>query len=986
MGKNTKKLFGIPISDEVNSQLNARKEVLSKSDKSPNELMLLSNKGAWVRMSSGINVVPEEWQESYNYLSVPNTLESDRNKIISDLKKVGNLDAIENVLMGGTFRGKPPVSGSSTPQFFYRGGLNVDQKSLYDRGGSYDQSPEYGYRPMPGITGFKLKSKSAYGSLREAEVSIKVNSREQLNAIDKLYLRPGYDMLLEWGNSVYINKDKEISIEVNRRVLDRFLKGRSPQEIDEKIQSYKENTGYNYDAIVGKVINFDWSYNTDGSYDCTVKLITRGEIMESLSSNKHANRSNPLQKLSKDNLGSGPSDIDSKDTISLIINSLRWLKSSTIADLKKELKTDDKIYVIRKTLEGETSSDDGENDSEKSKNYHWFISLRDLLSCFNQLFIEKYSDGTPAVKFATDFNQATYVTNTLHISSDPGICGVPYSNNPNTLSYLWDNSPATPKDLYGSITPEVFQKAYKGVSKMHGDAYNKKSPLAIMVNLDHALDLQKSFLKEKKGNLSKQQALYTYVKKLLDDISSALGGINILDLHNDIEKNEWVVVDRNNFGPTEEKQPLPRIDIIGLKSSVTNFGLSSKISSAIATQLAIGATASGLKQRGVETLLKYNQQLINRYDFSPPAGTTMTIKDEENELDAIVKDIRNAYISYLAGNVYDKNEFSNLSIEYGLFISTVGAKIRRDKRTDNKPTFFPGLLPMDLNIDMDGVAGLKVGEAFTVNPSILPERYIDRIAFVITQIEHGVDGNNRWSTSLTCKMFNLPDTEVATEKEAREKQEAKDKRPKEKEVDTGKGGWLTPTNKPWSAAFISFAAKKGYSSFPGKTSHTKYAQALRSDSNWEILEAKKTKPKVGDIVLKPRAGNRINFADSKYSGFSHSDIVVAANGRNYTIIGGNVSNTVKKEERTANTGGYESPWVIVMRPKTAAVNIQAIVNACESEWRFWHLSESDRETQRRDRESSANIENSRGDALLTRLDSYWSEANTKWGGQITRDA
>ena len=290
MGKNTKKLFGIPISDEVNSQLNARKEVLSKSDKSPNELMLLSNKGAWVRLSSGINVVPEEWQESYNYLSIPNTLESDRNKIISDLKKVGNLDAIENVLMGGTFRGKPPVSGSSTPQFFYRGGLNVDQKSLYNRGGSYDQSPEYGYRPMPGITGFKLKSKSAYGSLREAEISIKVNSREQLNAIDKLYLRPGYDMLLEWGNSVYINKDKEISVEVNRRVLDRFLKGKSPQEIDEKIQSYKENTGYNYDAIVGKVINFDWSYNTDGSYDCTVKLITRGEIMESLSSNKHANQ------------------------------------------------------------------------------------------------------------------------------------------------------------------------------------------------------------------------------------------------------------------------------------------------------------------------------------------------------------------------------------------------------------------------------------------------------------------------------------------------------------------------------------------------------------------------------------------------------------------------------------------------------------------------------------------------------------------------
>ena len=109
-------------------------------------------------------------------------------------------------------------------------------------------------------------------------------------------------------------------------------------------------------------------------------------------------------------------------------------------------------------------------------------------------------------------------------------------------------------------------------------------------------------------------------------------------------------------------------------------------------------------------------------------------------------------------------------------------------------------------------------------------------------------------------------------------------------------------------------------------------------------------------------------------------------GTKYTIIGGNVGNTVKKQQKTANTGGYESPWVIVMRPKTASVNIQAMISACESEWRFWHLSQNDRDNQRRDRESAANVENSRGDALLTRLDSYWSAASTSWGGQITREA
>lgn len=993
MAKETGKLFGVAISDGVNKQLERRKNLLSKAERTPEELMLLSNRGAWIRLVSGINVVPKEHQERYQYLSVPNIAASDRDEIISSLKKVGNEEAKENILIGGTLYTKTKTEEREGKTYkktkpYLRDGLHTNQIGLADSSGTYDQSPSYGYRPMPGITSFKVASKSAYGALKEVEITIQVNSREQLDMVDMLYLRPGYDMLIEWGNASYIDSSGEPVIHANT-VFGDFLTAKPPSEIDTKIKEIKEKSEYNYDALIGKVINFTWNYTQEGTYECNLKIMTRGELIESLNANQHATKDSSLKKYSDKNNGAGSSDIDDKDTLSLLINSLRYIEDQTITDFKNELEDGDKITVVRSSeLKGETHSQDEE--SEGSKNYHWFMPLRDFLSVLNQRFLNKSTGKETTVRFSTDFRHGTYVTHKLHISSDPGVCAIPYSGAPSSALWPQNDTVKTVRDMYGGITPVTFSKAYNSMKEKFSDeGFSRKSPLSILVNLDHVLDIQKGFLEEKKNNLNQEQVIYNFIKTLLDDISTCLGGINIFDLHTDEETNQWIVVDRNTFGPSEEKEPLPRIDIVGLKSFVTNFGLSSKISNAIATQLAIGASASGINQRNNETLLKYNEDLINRYDFAPPLGTTLTVTNEDDELLDLIKDIGNAYVGYFAGYTYSKEDFRDIVIPNSTFSQVYGAKERRKARVDKKPTFYPGLLPIDLNITMDGISGLKIGEAFTISPEILPKRYLDKIAFVITQLEHSISGDNRWVTDITAKMFNLPDTAIATEKEAREKEEARTNPPppdRSAEDLRGKNGWLTPSSHPWSAAFISYVAKQGYSNFPGKTSHTAYAQALRSDSNWEILEASKTLPKVGDIVLKPRSNNRISFTDSLYKGSSHSDIVVAVSGRNYTIIGGNVGDTVKKQQKTANRNGYESPWVIVMRPKTNSVNIQAIISACESEWRFWHLTQTDQANQRVDRERTANLENSRGDALLTRLDSYWAAASSAWGGQITREA
>ena len=69
----------------------------------------------------------------------------------------------------------------------------------------------YGVRPMPGITNVEIKSKSAYGSLREAIVTFYAWDKKQLEDLEKLYMRVGYYVLLEYGWSMYLDTNAGIN-------------------------------------------------------------------------------------------------------------------------------------------------------------------------------------------------------------------------------------------------------------------------------------------------------------------------------------------------------------------------------------------------------------------------------------------------------------------------------------------------------------------------------------------------------------------------------------------------------------------------------------------------------------------------------------------------------------------------------------------------------------------------------------------------------
>ena len=140
---------------------------------------------------------------------------------------------------------------------------------------------DYGSVPMPGIKTANIRTKSAYGSLREAKVDFVCHNLRQLETLELLYMRPGIPILLEWGWTPYINNK-------GKRTLDFPFIGEwwiaegSMDSINRKIIEEKIKSGGNYDALAGMCKNFSYKARPDGGFDCTTEIIAMGEIIETL--------------------------------------------------------------------------------------------------------------------------------------------------------------------------------------------------------------------------------------------------------------------------------------------------------------------------------------------------------------------------------------------------------------------------------------------------------------------------------------------------------------------------------------------------------------------------------------------------------------------------------------------------------------------------------------------------------------------------------
>ena len=766
---------GSRVSPDLIKQLEARQNAFKSNNKSRDQQIFINSNTAWVKLRSSVNVVKDE--------EFKNLDEATQNKEVSYKIKHDPAVAQSNVLMGGT-RQTSDDSPFGTERAGVSRALNViDRSKAYQ---NFTGENSLGFRPMPGITGMSIKAKGQYGQTMMAEVSLKVFSLEDLEAIELLYFRPGYTALLEWGHTLYLDNDSNLVQASTTGLTDKEWFVRSnDKDINEKINDKRASADGNYDGMYAYITNFSFDYQTDGSYDCTVKLLSKGVILEGLQPAKTSDHNNDsedekedkpeeeksiyhfLYKYLEEGAERGKSTLDkhlerntekTKDIKNRIKNSGHFVFSEN--DFKGTYSSTNDIPVYTTFMEIESD----ETYFGDKEFYLQFLHLGDWLRIFNSLNTiddPRKSAEERAKNYMFDVSPGNkYTTHPDHFSCDP-IVAYPTlkpagkNGSDKQLTVTWSNPFKENEVLKNCIA--FYDGPGKSNTDLHEDwSKHVKQNLDKYGGTDDVLSIPISFytVVQEIDNLLNSSddslSMFDVLENLLDKVSDALGGIVDLDLFYNYDLERYQVIDRNNRIP----KGLPFLNLTGTASTAKSIKVSSTISSNIATQISIAAQGnSGNSKDSLAVMMEWNRGAIDRHK---PVKFSTTAKDDEEQIEKnkkFVKNLKKLYEEFQNRGIFKDHKYnpeivSNIKTQ----AHTRNAELLNIHRLNQEKPLPPtGVVPVELSFDIIGIYGLVIGTAFKVNKGFLPSRY-NNFAYLITGIENKIE-NNQWVTSVKTQFF-----------------------------------------------------------------------------------------------------------------------------------------------------------------------------------------------------------------------------------------
>jgi len=285
-------IVGEQFQTYVSDQINKRQEIHGKENRSIEDLQYLNSKTAWVKLASGVSLKGDERIKDLGWNGINDGMDLAKKYVLFGgvSKKIDNSTTLQQ--LGGFTTKKDEINAYN---------INAKQQK---------ENLDFGFVPPPGIESVDVKNMNR-GSIKKATVKIKAYSRDQFDILDILYMRLGYTVLLEWGWSHYFNNNGKLEtmgytlVEAEKGFFSTSAK--SHKQFLPKIERYRKDKSGNYDGLLAKVSNFDWTFNPDGSYDITLTLISLGDIIESLKTNV-----SPRLLEGEENLPEKPKDVISE--------------------------------------------------------------------------------------------------------------------------------------------------------------------------------------------------------------------------------------------------------------------------------------------------------------------------------------------------------------------------------------------------------------------------------------------------------------------------------------------------------------------------------------------------------------------------------------------------------------------------------------------------------------------------------------------------
>jgi len=275
-------IAGYSIYPWAANQLKKRSEKLSEKNRSQEDLIYFANKNSWIRVVSSVDLIENESVDNPGAsitIQQKSPLYKNYEDIIGDTLPNESSLAEKFVLYGGTsqYTIKPSLTDGS---------MNL----RYGLGGSYgmlgdSEIKKYGYRPMPGITSMTVESTGKMGSLMTVNINLKVWDKSQLDIIDALYFRPGFTILIEWGHTKYFDNLGKLNSSEMFMIGNPFKSDWTKEELMIKINTNTQKSLGNYGGFLATITQFNFAMTSEGGYDCTIKALALGAVMDNMKIN-----------------------------------------------------------------------------------------------------------------------------------------------------------------------------------------------------------------------------------------------------------------------------------------------------------------------------------------------------------------------------------------------------------------------------------------------------------------------------------------------------------------------------------------------------------------------------------------------------------------------------------------------------------------------------------------------------------------------------
>jgi len=449
-----------------------------------------------------------------------------------------------------------------------------------------------------------------------------------------------------FNQQVAAQQEKNGDIRVPPTVTTTITKGSGKLNYDDilyLIHNQRLSSNGNYDAMLGKVANFSWTFNKDGSYDITINLSSIGDVIESLKINmltSSPGSNNSIATSAVNDTEKSTEDVIDSLAYNSTISNFLWLCKNNLINQTEveggiyvssiygldpsnnffkfnfnifEVNQDDIIMI--KFKEG---IDFWGSISNLSLSYKfdngYYIRLGTFLRFMQNYVVAKtYTlDKEPGRLLNIDDDADTNImlSHPLQISTDPRICFV----NKN-VSYFSTNRAKNDEAVFGLRNPKnpfTNEKITNDVGTKHNLEYAN----IMNIYLEFGFILKTMFsLQDDKGNLS----YIDFLKGLLRGINEGLGGINDLDIFIDETNNQVKIIDKNplpfendiiknlnqnfptkvrlynNFKPLNED--LTELQLYGYSNNqagfISDFSLTTELSPEFSTMITVGAAARG---------------------------------------------------------------------------------------------------------------------------------------------------------------------------------------------------------------------------------------------------------------------------------------------------------------------------------------------------------------------------------------------------------